>query len=135
MTQTGLNTMSIDQLVDRFAEIAIAQEKAGDDLVIRLWDSNGEDTDTSEINRLFEQMNEVDNELRARGREARLALTRLYSHRNTQVRLKAAKRTLGVAPVQARKIIEDISQSNLFPQAGEAGMTLDGLDEGIFKPD
>jgi uncharacterized protein YdcH (DUF465 family) len=127
MTQAGLSAMTIDQLVEQFAKIGIAQDKA-------LWDSLGTDN-YSRFSRLFAEMNDVDNELRSRGRNARLALTQLYTHKNTQVRLKAAKRTLGVAPVEARKIIEEISKSNLFPQAGEAGMTLDSLEQGIFKPD
>jgi hypothetical protein len=135
MTQMNLKILTIDQLIDRFAEIAIAQEKAGDDLVGRLWDSNGEDTDTSEVDRLYDDMEKIDEELRVRGKDARLALTRLYNHKNTQVRLKAAVRSLGVAPVEARKVIEQISRSDLYPQAGDAGMTLVNLERGIFKPD
>ncbi|HLH11866.1 MAG TPA: DUF2019 domain-containing protein [Methylovirgula sp.] len=115
--------MTIDQLVDRFAEIGVAQDDA-------LWGSK-----YARFKRLFEQMNEVDLELRSRGAEARRALLRLYNHRNIQVRLKAAKRTLAVAPIEARRLIEDISRSGFYPQAGEAGMTLSNLDEGIFKPD
>lgn len=80
-------------------------------------------------------VDEVDQELRSRGLNARLALRRLYNHHNIQVRLKAAKRTLGVAPAEARKLIEDISQSGFYPQAGEVGMTLFNLGEGVFKPD
>jgi hypothetical protein len=127
MTQTDFRGMTIDQLVDRFAEIGIAQDNA-------LWDALGKD-ENPEFNRLYWEMDAIDKELRRRGRDARLALTRLYTHRNTQVRLKAAVRTLGVAPVEARQVIEQISQSGLYPQAGDAGMTLVNLDRGIFKPD
>jgi hypothetical protein len=87
------------------------------------------------FNGLFRQMRDVDMELRTRGKDARLVLLRLYDHPNLQVRLQAAKGTLGVAPVEARRVIEAISQSDRFPQAGEAGMTLEALDDGIFKPD
>jgi hypothetical protein len=52
-----------------------------------------------------------------------------------QVRLQAAKWSLGVAPEAARQVIESISESNWFPQAGDAGMTLSNLDSGVFKPD
>jgi UTP-glucose-1-phosphate uridylyltransferase len=123
MRKPNLKEMTIDQLVERFAEIGIAQDDA-------LWGSK-----YAMFNRLFDQMNEVDEELRSRGLGARLALLRLYNHRNIQVRLKAAKRTLGVAPIEARKLIEDVSKSGFYPQAGDAGMTLRALDEGIFKPD
>ncbi len=134
MTQAILSALSTHQLVNRFAEIGIAQEKAIDDLTVQLWDSQGENQDTTEINRLFADMKAIDEELRVRGRDARLMLMTLFDHKNIQVRLSAAKLTLGVAPLEARKVIEDISQSNLFPQAGDAGMTLDNLDSGFFKP-
>jgi uncharacterized protein YdcH (DUF465 family) len=127
MARPNLRAMTIDQLVDRFAEIGIAQDNA-------LWDQLGTN-EYAQFTRLFNQMNDVDQELRSRGRDARLSLMRLYDHRNTQVRLKAAVRTLGVAPVEAREIIEEISQSQIFPQAGDAGMTLVNLERGIFKPD
>jgi hypothetical protein len=71
----------------------------------------------------------------ARGAGKRLALLRLYDHPNMQVRLTAAKRTLGVAPEAARKVIQAVYDSKWYPQAGEAGMTLWNLDRGVFKPD
>lgn len=79
-------------------------------------------------------MNEVDLELRRRGLEARLALTHLFDY-PMQVRLEAAKWSLGIAPDAARKVLEEIEASKWQPQAMDAGMTLWNLDEGIFKPD
>jgi hypothetical protein len=114
---------TIDELVDRFAEIGIAQDET------ILMD------ETDKFNRLYRQMDATEKELRRRGRDARLALLRLYNHPNMQVRLNAAERTLGIVPTDARRLIEAISQSGCFPQAGDAGMTLWTLDEGIFKPD
>ena len=89
MRQINLKAMTVDQLVDRFAEIGIAQDTA---------ELMGEN---SKFNKLYGQMKDVDTELRARGEEARRALLRLYSHPNMQVRLQAAKKTLGVAPEAA----------------------------------
>ena len=123
MRQINLKSMTLEQLIGHFAEIGIAQDRA---------ELMGE---IRQFNKLFDQMHAVDIELRARGTQARLALLRLYDHPNMQVRLKAAKRTLGVAPEAARQVIEAISESNWFPQAGEAGMTLSNLDSGVFKPD
>jgi hypothetical protein len=80
-------------------------------------------------------MTAVDEELRARGREARLALLTLYDHPNMQVRVKAAIKTLGVAPEAARKVLEAIRASKWQPQAMDAGMILRGLDDGEYKPD
>jgi hypothetical protein len=123
MRQADLKSITVDQLVDRFAEIGIAQDQA------LLYD------EYKRFNRLFNQMNDVDQELRRRGLQARLALLRLFDHPNMQVRLQAAKWSLGVAPEAARQVIESISESNWFPQAGDAGMTLSNLDSGVFKPD
>jgi UTP-glucose-1-phosphate uridylyltransferase len=118
-----LADITVDQLVDRFAEIGIAQYPAV---------MGGA---TREFKRLFDQMNAVDTEFRARGQDARLALLRLYDRPNIQVRLKAAKRTLGVALEAARNVVQAIYDSEWYPQAGEAGMTLSNLDSGFFKPD
>ena len=72
--------MTVDQLVDRFAEIGVAQNTA--ELMGKI----------SKYNKLYRQMKDVDTELRARGEDARRALLRLYSHPNMQVRLQAAKK-------------------------------------------
>jgi hypothetical protein len=130
MKSANLKAMAVDQLVERFAEIGIAQYKA-----IEEHESWIENNINHEFNRLFAQMNEVDLELRSRGPDARLALQRLYDHPNIQVRLKAAVRTLGVAPNAARRVIQVIADSKWYPQAGDAGMTLVNLDNGTFKPD
>ncbi len=129
MKPVNLKAMTVDQLVERFAEIGVAQDKSleeGEDWI----DGNV----NHEYNRLFAQMNEVDLELRSRGSDARLALQRLYEHPNMQVRLKAAVRTLGVAPDAARQVIQTIADSKWPPQAFHAGMTLSNLDNGTFKP-
>jgi hypothetical protein len=83
MRQADLKLMTLDQLIDRFAEIGIAQDHA------LLYD------EYKEFRRLFSQINDVDSELRRRGLSASLALLRLFDHSNMQVRLKAAKRSLG----------------------------------------
>jgi hypothetical protein len=80
-------------------------------------------------------MRAVDIELRARGLAARRALLRLFDHPNMQVRLQAAKWSLGVAPEAARQVIEEIKKSQWFPYALDAGMTLRNLASGVFKPD
>ncbi|MGH6838729.1 MAG: DUF2019 domain-containing protein [Methylocella sp.] len=123
MKQAKLEQMTVDDLVERFAEIGVAQDHA---------ELMGE---MGKFNRLFDQMNDVDQELRKRGLQARLALLRLYDHPNMQVRMNAAKSTLGVAPDAARKVIQAIYDSKWYPQALDAGMSLRNLDSGVFKPD
>jgi hypothetical protein len=85
--------------------------------------------------KLFTDMFAVTHELKRREPDAGLALTKLLDHPNFQVRLQAAKATLAVAPDAARKVIEAISESSRFPQAGDAGMCLEALADGIFKPE
>ncbi|QBR70672.1 hypothetical protein CU048_04580 [Beijerinckiaceae bacterium] len=123
MKQAKLENMTVDQLVDRFVEIGVAQDQA---------ELMGE---IGKFNRLYRQMDATEKELRRRGRNARLALLRLYDHPNMQVRLNAAKRTLGVAPDAARRVLQAISDSKWQPQAMDAGMSLWNLDRGVFKPD
>jgi hypothetical protein len=122
MTRAKLEDMTIDQLVDRFAEMCLDQDRA------LLY------SELAKFNRQFEQMELVKAELKRRPGDQRRALLVLYEHPNTQVRLKAAKATLAVVPEAARLLIEDIANSRKFPQAGEAGMTLVNLDRGVFKP-
>jgi hypothetical protein len=122
MRKFKLERLTIDELVDSFAEIGIAQDDA-------LFHDQ-----YAKFNRLYDKMQAVDDELQRRGRDARLALRRLYVHPNFQVRLQAAKWTLGVAPAEARQVIQKIYDSKLYPQAGDAGMCLSNLDDGTFKP-
>ena len=122
MKRTGLADMTVDELVRRFEVITLAQDEAT------------RDDDNERYARLFRQMEEVKQELKRRAGDQRRALMSFYDHPNAQVRLKAAKATLAVAPVEARRLIQAIADSHEFPQAGEAGMTLVNLDRGIFKP-
>ncbi len=118
-----LHELTVDQLVQRFAEIGVAQDQA------LLYDRH------AEFRRLFRQMNAIDNELQRRGNDARSALLRLYGHPNIQVRLKAAIKTLAVAPDLARQVIGAVQRSGCLPQSLDAGMTLRNLETGVFKPD
>ncbi len=122
MSAPALDGMSTEQLVDRFVLLALDQDQA-------LLHS-----DTRKYNRLFDQMEMVEAELKLRPNDERRALLPLYKHANAEVRLKAAKATLAVDPALARSMIETIANSRKYPQAGHAGMTLNALDRGIFKP-
>jgi hypothetical protein len=123
MKSAKLHELTTDELVDRFAELGVAQDKA------EVYD------ETSTYNKLFKEMTSVNQQLRARGLGARLALLKLLSHPNAQVRTQAAIVSLAVAPEAARKALEAIRASNWQPQAMDAGIILRGLDDGRFKPD
>jgi hypothetical protein len=122
MTRLDLKAMTIEHLVDQFIKIALEQEDA---LL-----SNA----TEQFTPLFWKMEAVEEELKARQGDQRRALLPLYSHKNMQVRLKAAKATLALAPHAARQALIEIKASGWQPQAGEAGMSLRNLGRGIFKP-
>jgi hypothetical protein len=122
MTQTSLGSMSDDQLVDRFGAICVEQDQA-------LLHS-----EIARFNRLYSKMAAIRDELKQRQGDRRRALVKLYDHPNAQVRLQAARATLAVAPKEARSVIETLANSRKYPQAGDAGMTLENLDSGFFKP-
>lgn len=122
MKPAAIKALSVQQLVDRIASIGVEQDDA------ILYDQH------KTYERLYRELDNIDKELQARGKEARLALLQLYGHPNIQVRLNAAKRTLAVAPVQARGLLEAIAKRIDVPQGGDAGMALRALDRGIFKP-
>ena len=122
MRSVKLSSMSADGLVERFAEICLAQDEA------LLYSSS------AKYNPLFRQMIAVEDELKSRPGDQRNALTALFSHENAQVRLQAARATLAVAPEEALGVIKAIAGGRKFPQAGDAGMTLVNLERGIFKP-
>ena len=111
------------QLLARAAEIGVAQDHAllGNEI--------------ARFNKLFDELMSIKNELRARPGDRRRLIMELYKHRNMQVRLNSAKATLAIAPQQARALLEWIAASKHNPQAGDAGMCLWALDEGIFVPD
>ncbi len=114
--------MTVDQLVDRFIDLCIAEYNA-----LEL----GEIT---KHNRLFRQMTAVEDELKSREGDARAALIPLYDHSNMQVRVMAAKATLAVAPTAARAALAAIKATQWHPQALNAGMCLWNLETGFFKP-
>jgi hypothetical protein len=123
MKKLLLEQMTIDQILDQYVEIGVAQ----DDAIFN--------EARAKFRRLYGKMREIEIELAPRGVEARRTLMRLYGHPNYQVRLNAAKETLAVAPAEARAVIQWIFDSKIYPQFGDAGMCLANLDDGTFKPE
>jgi hypothetical protein len=123
MIQQNLQSMTVDQLVERFAALGVEQSKAIDA------DNN------KKYARLFEQMMNVEKEMKLRSGDQRRALMALYSYPNMQVRLAAAKATLATVPQGARQAIEAIAASTWPPQCYDARNSLWMLDEGKFVPE
>ena len=111
---------SVQELVARFVSIGLAQYEA---LYV---------ADTNKFNRLYREMEDVRNELKRREGDQRRALLSLLDHPNLQVRMKAANTLLEILPILARKALENVRDSGIFPQAMDAGMTLSALENGTF---
>jgi hypothetical protein len=122
MKRTKLQGMTVDQLIQRFTAIGVEQDQA----LLR--------GQHARFNRLFDEMVAIEDELKARDGDQRRELLSLYNHPNAQVRLNAVKATLAVTPEFARRRLQVLADSREYPQAGDAGMTIDALDRGIFKP-
>jgi len=122
MTGADLKAMTVAQLVENFAELGVKQNKA---LLCN---------DLSEVTSLYWRIDAIKEELKGRPGDQRRALLTLFNHPDLQVRLKAAKATLAVAPDQARAMLEHIAARHRGPQAGDAGMCLWNLDRGVFVP-
>jgi hypothetical protein len=123
MNRLNLSEISVNQLVEQFVKIALDQDRC-----IQLNDNDG-------YAALYQKMSAIETELKARNGDARTALLQLYDHPNIEVRLKAARATLAVAPQQARKALEAIRVSKFYPAALDAGMAIRNLDDGIYKPE
>ena len=122
MKRISLEDMTVEQLVERFREIALAQDEA------LLMDEIGK------YNRLYDQMVVLKRELKEREGDGRSDLLPLLLHKNAQVRLKAAIATLSVDPQAARQALQDISDKNEYPQAMSARGMMKALDEGRYVP-
>jgi enoyl reductase-like protein len=122
MKRIKLQDMTVEQLVQRFAQLAVEQDNAA------LANTTGE------VNRLFRLLMAISDELKSRAGDQRHALLPLYEHPNLQVRVKAAKATLAIAPQAARDVLQAVVDSKQQPQALEASMSLWNLERGVYKP-
>ena len=122
MTSIQPNDARVKDLVAKFIEIGIAQYRAA--YVI----------DTARYNRLYKAMQRVRVELKAMPGDQRRALLPLLSHSNVQVKQMAANTLLAIAPIPARRALEEIKASGIQPQCGDAWGMIDALDDGSFIP-
>ncbi|GAC1333131.1 MAG: hypothetical protein NVSMB26_13810 [Beijerinckiaceae bacterium] len=122
MKKMNLNNVSVDGLVELFRNYALQQDEAmlyGDQV---------------EVNRLFWKLRAVAEELKSRDGDQRAALLPLYDDKNSQVKVRAMKATLAVAPEQAIEGLSKLRANKRDPVCLDAGMCLWAIEEGIFKP-
>jgi hypothetical protein len=122
MNPAAMKDMSLDRLLKLFVDLALDRDRA---LLCG---------DVTRVNELGEALHWISIEMKNREGDQRRALLRLYDHPNIEVRLKAAKATLAVAPEMARRAIQAVAESGEYPQAADARMALRSLDQGTFKP-
>lgn len=122
MNRVVLTNLSVEQLVERFTAIALEQSEALRTDHLRKY------------NKLYDRMEEVEQELKSRSGDRRDALSGLMQHPNAQVRLKAAITVLALFPEAARRTLQGIIDKKEFPEAGYAGMMLSSVDKGRYTP-
>ncbi|QEL23301.1 DUF2019 domain-containing protein [Bosea sp. F3-2] len=93
-----------------------------------------ERNENARANRLILKSWALETELKSRPGDQRRVLMKLFGHPNMQVRLAAARANLAVDYVAARRELQAIVDEQWFPQAGDAGMTLEHLDSGFYRP-
>lgn len=122
MKRIPLSKMTEEQLIERFAVIALEQEQA------MLHDDNGR------YNRLYDKMKDVERELKQRPGDQRRVLLPLFEHENLQVKLRAALATLAVAPKASKSVLQWLSDRNRYPQAADAREILAAVNDGSYVP-
>jgi hypothetical protein len=122
MTDIKLNEITTAELVRQFVRIALDQDEAM------------RHDDNAAYKRLFDQMDAIKEELKSRPGDQRRTLIPLFEHPNAQVRLKSAITTLALAPEDARRTLQIISDRQEYPQAADARGMMMALDEGTYIP-
>ncbi|SEG66813.1 DUF2019 domain-containing protein [Bosea lathyri] len=122
MTAAQYTKMSVSELVQEFEALCIAQYHST------------EREEISEYNKRYKRIVAVQNELKSRDGDQRRALQTLFGQGNLQVRYMAAHVNLAVDYDKARQELEAIAATKWYPQAAEAGMTLENLDSGFYRP-
>jgi hypothetical protein len=111
-----LREMSTDQLAERFLVFAREQVEA-----IEL-------DEIPRCNRLFGLLEAIGDELESRDGDQRRVLVPLLSHRDANVRFKAAMATRAAAPEDARKAFQALIDRHEFPQAADARSAIEWID-------
>jgi hypothetical protein len=115
MKQPSLAHLSTDELVDLFEQNAIEQDR----VIFK--------EQISKYKEVFGESDAIYAEFQKRGHDALRALMRLYKNPNMQVRLQAARLTIGVAPTEARSVLENIARFGHVPQSANARAKLRSL--------
>lgn len=117
-----LRTLSSSEVIRRFEQLCIEQYDAM------------ERDELARVNRVVWRVHALEMELKSRPGDQRRLLMRLFGHPNMQVRLSAARANLAVDYPAARREMQAIVDSKWYPQAGDAGISLENIDSGFYRP-
>lgn len=117
MSKSRLSQMSIDELLQRHADLSTEQGRALEGF-----------SSMAKVNRFGQQIFDINAELESRPGDQRLALTKLFSSLDPWVRLNAARIVMNIAAAEARPVIQQIADSKNYPVAGHPGMCLSFFD-------
>ena len=117
-----LKTLSSEQIVRRFEQLCIEQYDAM------------EREEQARVNRLVWRVYALEMELKSRQGDQRRLLMKLFGHPNMQVRLAAAHANLAVDYLSARRELQAIVAEKWYPQAMDAGITIENIDTGFYRP-
>ena len=130
MKSPKLEDSSNEQLAEQFRQLSLQQGEAE------------MSNDMRKYRRCYDRLNEISDELKRRGPEARRALLPLLNCPRSagllsavaQCRYNAASELLAVEPGRARATLEELANSVTQFQMALARQTLGVLDNGTFKP-
>lgn len=122
MKKYPLSETSSDALMLRFEDLCLLQYRSL------------EREEIAAHNKRCDEIEAIVIELMARPGDERRLLQRFYSHKNAQVALTAAHANLAIDYARARQVIEEIAAYAMGTQQLAAGMTLENLDRGIYRP-
>jgi hypothetical protein len=123
MKSRNLAHLSTEDLVGRF--ISTAKERGTAVL----------DLNSRRANVFYDRMKAIDDELRSRGREARLKLAPLLRDPDRFIRFYAAEKLLGLVPEESRSVMEWNAKYGGDSLAADARGFLWALDAGTYRPD
>lgn len=120
MSWKSYENLTNDALVEAFINAAVHLGEA-----INYW---------MPANNAAKKLLDISRNFRKRGQNARLMLVPLLNDDNRFVQYYAARHLEGLVPDRCRQIIEwNAKQRDAI--AGDAGMHLDAVDSGFYKPD
>ncbi len=117
--RTGLEALSLEEVIERFKQRAVAYE-----------DADGSD----ETEHLCQELEDATSELQRRPGDQRRALFALYTHPDIPVRQAAAGATRTLAPLLSRHRQLNIDDDNWAPPAEGVDIEQAGLEFDISDP-